>query len=83
MALNPLDVVRVFNALSPQARTILDILAKAQKRSPEEVLRDEIRTYVAGNVPQVDIDSAMRSLQSGAYQAGWFVGRLRRLVSSD
>ena len=34
-------------ALPPQARIALETMAQMQKRSDEDVLRDEIRQYIA------------------------------------
>ena len=51
------------------------------------MLRDEIREYIAGKVPAIDIDAAMQGIKSTAYQAGFLIGRLRsfarRMGSED
>ena len=54
-------------------------LSELQKRPAEDVLRDEIAKYIAGRLPAIDIDSALSALQQTAYQAGYLIGRLRRM----
>lgn len=80
-------VDRLWQALPPQARLVLQTMAQMQNRPVEDVLRDEIEHYIAGKVPAVDIDSAMRSIQQTAYGAGYWLGRLRgfarRMGQSD
>ncbi len=73
------DVDFVMQALPPQARIALDALSELQKRPAEDVLRDEIAKYIAGRLPAIDIDSALSALQQTAYQAGYLIGRLRRM----
>ena len=74
-------------ALPPQARIALETMARMQDRPAEDVLRDEIREYIAGKVPAIDIDAAMQGIKSTAYQAGFLIGRLRsfarRMGSED
>lgn len=74
------DVRRVMDRLSPQARIALDTISQAQNRPVEDVLRDEIRTYIAGRLPSIDIDGAMKAIQVTAYKAGWLLGRLKRFA---
>ena len=76
----PREVQRVMQALPPEARVALDTLAQMQNRPAEDVLRDQIQAYIAGKVPAVDIDGAMRAVKATAYQAGWMIGRLRRFA---
>ena len=38
-----------------------------------------IAKYIAGRLPAIDIDSALSALQQTAYQAGYLIGRLRRM----
>lgn len=74
------DVQRVMEHLSPQARVALDTLSQAQHRPVQDVLRDEIRTYIAGRLPYIDIDGAMKAIKVTAYKAGWLLGRLKRFA---
>lgn len=74
------DVRRVMDRLSPQARMALDTISQAQNRPVEDVLRDEIRAYIAGRLPAIDIDGAMKAIQMTAYKAGWLLGRLKRFA---
>lgn len=71
------DLDRVMHALPPQAQFVLRTMAQAQNRPVEDVLRDEIELYIAGRIPAVDLDGAMKAVQSTAYQAGYLIGRLR------
>jgi len=75
-----LELARLFAALAPEAKRALRVLAEAQKRPVEDVLRDEVREYAAGRLPTFDIDAAMSRVKSGAYEAGKVVGQLRSLA---
>ena len=68
--------------LPPQARTALNVMAEMQKRPPEDVLRDEIRNYIAGRLPAIDLEGAVKAIQKRSYQAGYLVGSLRKFVSN-
>ena len=74
------EVNRVFQALPPQARFVINTMSEAQKRPVEDVLRDEIREYIAGRLPAIDLDGAMRTVRTTAYDAGYMLGRLRRFA---
>lgn len=52
------SVDKVMQGLPPQARTALNVMAEMQKRPPEDVLRDEIRNYIAGRLPAIDLEGA-------------------------
>lgn len=76
------SVDKVMQGLPPQARTALNVMAEMQKRPPEDVLRDEIRNYVAGRLPAIDLEGAVKAIQERSYQAGYLVGSLRKFVSN-
>lgn len=67
-------------ALPPQARIALETMAQMQKRPAEDVLRDEIRQYIAGRLPIVNIDAAIEAIQATAHTAGYLIWRLRRFA---
>ena len=75
-------VDKVMQGLPPQARTALNVMAEMQKRPPEDVLRDEIRNYIAGRLPAIDLEGAVKAIQERSYQAGYLVGSLRKFVSN-
>lgn len=75
------NVDKVMLGLPPQARTALDVMSEMQKRPPEDVLRDEIQKYIAGRLPSIDIEGAIRVVKDRAYQAGYIVGSLRKIAS--
>ena len=85
--IGPREVDLVMQQLPPEARVALNTMAELQKRPAEEVLRDEIREYIAGKVPAIDIDAAMQGIKSTASQAGFLIGRrrsfARRMGSED
>ena len=54
-------------ALPPQARIALETMAQMQNRPAEDVLRDEIRQYIAGRLPIVNIDAAIEAIQAVSY----------------
>lgn len=74
------DVDRVLQALPPQARFVINTMAQAQNRPVEDVLRDEIRAFIAGRLPAIDLEGAVRSVRGTAHEAGYLLGRLRRLA---
>lgn len=76
------SVDKVMQGLPPQARTALNVMAELQKRPPEDVLRDEIRNYIAGRLPAIDLEGAVKAIQERSYQAGYLVGSLRKFVSN-
>lgn len=76
------SVDKVMQDLPPQARTALNVMAEMQKRPPEDVLRDEIRNYIAGRLPAIDLEGAVKAIQERSYQAGYLVGSLRKFVSN-
>lgn len=76
------SVDKVIQGLPPQARTALNVMAEMQKRPPEDVLRDEIRNYIAGRLPTIDLEGAVKAIQERSYQAGYLVGSLRKFVSN-
>lgn len=76
------SVNKVMQGLPPQARTALNVMAEMQKRPPEDVLRDEIRNYIAGRLPAIDLEGAVKAIQERSYQAGYLVGSLRKFVSN-
>lgn len=59
-------------ALPPQARIALETMAQMQNRPAEDVLRDEIRQYIAGRLPIVNIDAAIEAIQATAHTGGIF-----------
>lgn len=67
-------------ALPPQARIALETAAQLQNRTAEEVLREEIRNYITGRLPIVNIDAAIQAIQATAHTAGYLIGRLRRFA---
>ncbi len=67
-------------ALPPQARIALETAAQLQNRPAEEVLREEIRNYITGRLPIVNIDAAIQAIQATAHTAGYLIGRLRRFA---
>ena len=73
-------IFEVLDRLSPEARFMLDLLAKSQKRSPEEVLEDEIKKYISGQMPSIDLESITKSLQNTAYQTGYWIGSIKNFI---
>ena len=71
---NKENVDRVMQGLPPEARAAL------QQRPPEDVLRDEIKNYIEGRLPRIDIEGAIKALQSRSYQAGYIIGSLRKFA---
>lgn len=78
--LSPEEMDIAMRALPPQARIALETMARMQDRPAEDVLRDEIREYIAGRLPIVNIDAAISALQATAHTAGYLIGRLRRFA---
>lgn len=66
--------------LPPEARAALNVMSQMQQRPPEDVLRDEIKNYIEGRLPRIDIEGAIKALQARSYQAGYIVGSLRKFA---
>ena len=77
---NKENVDRVMQGLPPEARTALNVMSQMQQRPPEDVLRDEIKNYIEGRLPRIDIEGAIKALQARSYQAGYIVGSLRKFA---
>ena len=75
---NKENVDRVMQGLPPEARAALNVMSQMQQRPPEDVLRDEIKNYIEGRLPRIDIEGAIKALRS--YQAGYIVGSLRKFA---
>ena len=73
---NKENVDRVMQGLPPEARAALNVMSQMQQRPPEDVLRDEIKNYIEGRLPRIDIEGAIKALQARSYQAGYIVGSL-------
>lgn len=85
--LTPMLLNRVYGKLSPDAIKILKSVAQARGSTPEEVLREALKGYLATEVPSIDIEGIVKSLKPGFRQAGFAVGRaaalFRRWRESD
>ena len=77
---NKENVDRVMQGLPPEARAALNVMSQMQQRPPEDVLRDEIKNYIEGRLPRIDIEGAIKALQSRSYQAGYIIGSLRKFA---
>ena len=60
---NKENVDRVMQGLPPEARAALNVMSQMQQRPPEDVLRDEIKNYIEGRLPRIDIEGAIKALQ--------------------
>lgn len=69
--------------LSPSALHALRAAAKLRNASPEEVLQEELRDYVASQIPFVDVEGIIRNMAGVFYTAGYAVGTLKGLISRD
>ena len=56
--------------LSPGAVHALRAAAKLRNSTPEEVLREELRDYVASQIPYVDVEGIIRNMAGVFYTAG-------------
>ena len=54
--------------LPPEARAALNVMSQMQQRPPEDVLRDEIKNYIEGRLPRIDIEGAIKALQAPVRQ---------------
>lgn len=60
---NKENVDRVMQGLPPEARAALNVMSQMQQRPPEDVLRDEIKNYIEGRLPRIDIEGAIKALR--------------------
>lgn len=75
-------VQQVMSRLPPEARTALHVMSEMQHREPEDVLRDEIKTYIEGRIPTIDLEGIVHKVKDSAYTAGYLVGSLRKFARS-
>lgn len=71
---------RLMRGLSPDALRALHAVAEMRNRSPEDVLRDEIRNYIADKLPPVDVEGIIHAMADRFYQFGYFCGTAKRLL---
>ena len=69
--------------LSPGAVHALRAAAKLRNSTPEEVLREELRDYVASQIPYVDVEGIIRNMAGVFYTAGYAVGTLKGWISRN
>lgn len=74
---NKENVDRVMQGLPPEARAALNVMSQMQQRPPEDV---QIKNYIEGRLPRIDIEGAIKALQARSYQAGYIVGSLRKFA---
>lgn len=76
---NKENVDRVMQGLPPEARAALNVMSQMQQRPPEDVLRDEIKNYIEGRLPRIDIEGAIKALRL-VRTAGYIIGSLRKFA---
>lgn len=74
------SVEQVMSRLPPQTRTALHVMSEMQNREPEDVLRDEIKKYIEGRIPAIDLEGIVHGIKDKAYTAGYLVGSLRKFA---
>lgn len=70
---------QLMRSLSPEAMHALRAIAEMKDRSPEDVLRDEIRAYAASRLPIPDVESIIRTMSEQFYTLGYAAGTAKRL----
>ena len=80
---NKENVDRVMQGLPPEARAALNVMSQMQQRPPEDVLRDEIKNYIEGRLPRIDIEGAIKALQARSYHAGYIDRSLRKCARNS
>lgn len=73
---------RIFRGLSPEAVRTLRAVSEMQRRSPQDVLRDELEGYILDKLPPVDVEAIIRAMGDKFYQLGWFCGKARSIIRS-
>ena len=69
---------QLMQGLSPEAMHALKAIAEMKDRSPEDVLRDEIREY-ARRLPIPDVESIIHTMAEQFYTLGYAAGTAKRL----
>lgn len=69
---------QVMNRLSPEALRALHAVSEMRSRSPEDVLRDELKGYIADKLPPVDIEGIIHAMADRFYAFGYFCGSAKR-----
>ena len=77
----PPELLRgVYSKLSPQSVKIIENLARARGSTPQEVLAEALKGYLASELPRIDVEGIIRGLKPTLRQVGFAVGRIRGLV---
>lgn len=75
------NVNRIMAGLSPEARHALEVMSQMKNSTPEDVLREEIKRYIAGRIPSIDIEGALSLVKQRAYQAGYIFGCIKKITN--
>ena len=80
--ISPTVINHVMSRLSPQSVKVIESLAKAKGSTPQEVLSEALRGYLASELPSIDLEGLVQSLKPQVRQAGVWVGRLKGLLKN-
>lgn len=69
---------QVMGRLSPEALRALHAVSQMRNRPPEEVLREELKGYIADKLPPVDIEGIIHAMAERFYAFGYFCGTAKR-----
>lgn len=73
---------QMMHKLSPDAMRALRTVARMRNQPPEEVLRDELRDYIAAQLPIVDVEGIVRAMGSKFYSLGYTIGSIRGFLKN-
>ncbi len=80
VALNPVQFAILMSKLPAASRQAVNFLAKTKGKTPQEVLEECLREYIAGRVPQVDVSAALSAARGVMHNLGYAFGSLRNLA---
>lgn len=75
------DVTReIMGRLSPEAMRALHAVSEMRNRPPEEVLREELRGYIADKLPIPDVEGIIHAMAERFYALGYACGTAKRFL---
>lgn len=86
MARSPLeehapDVTReIMGRLSPEAMRTLRAVSEMRNRPAEDVLREELRGYIADKLPLPDVEAIIHAMGERFYALGYACGTAKRFL---
>lgn len=80
MPINPAQLAMLLAKLPAASQQAIHLLAKTRGKTPQEVLAECLKEYIAGRVPPVDVSAALSATRGVMFNMGYAFGRVRSLA---